>query len=279
MKQGLVDRDLIDQNLAGTPMQKDVAPPEEASPRRIPAPDELARRLDEYALLLDIDGTLLDLAPTPREVWVPPGLANTLNRLLERTAGALALVSGRSLNDIDLIFAPEQFPAVGGHGAEMRLSIDNEAVATHAPPMDKELKRRLAAIAKLSPGILLEDKGYSLALHYRLAPHAEKAIYEAVSLIRADLPNASIEVLPGKCVCEIKHAGFTKATGVLELMNHAPFKGRRPIFIGDDVTDEAVFAIIPDFDGLAFSVGRRAKGVADHFDEPRDVREWLAGLA
>ena len=144
--------------------------------------------------------------------------------------------------------------------------------------MDKELKRRLAAIAKLSPGILLEDKGYSLALHYRLAPHAEKAIYEAVSLIRADLPNAPIEVLPGKCVCEIKHSGFTKATGVLELMTHEPFKGRRPLFIGDDVTDETVFAIMPDLDGLAFSVGRRAKGVAGHFDEPGDVRQWLAHL-
>ena len=205
-------------------------------------------------------------------------LSKTLDQLLERTSGALALVSGRSLNDIDLIFAPEQFPAVGGHGAEMRLSIDGEAVATHAPPMDKELKRRLAAIAKLSPGILLEDKGYSLALHYRLAPHAEKAIYAAVSLIRADLPNAPIEVMPGKCVCEIKHSGFNKASGVLELMTHDPFKGRRPIFIGDDVTDESVFAIMPDLHGLAFSVGRRAKGVADHFDEPRDVREWLARL-
>jgi trehalose 6-phosphate phosphatase len=145
--------------------------------------------------------------------------------------------------------------------------------------MDKELKRRLAAIAKLSPGILLEDKGYSLALHYRLAPHAEKAIFEAVSLIRADLPNAPIEVLPGKCVCEIKHSGFNKASGVIELMTHQPFKGRRPIFIGDDVTDESVFAIMPDFDGLAFSVGRRAQGVARHFDEPRDVREWLARLS
>ena len=120
----------------------------------------------------------------------------------------------------------------------MRSRSDSESVATHAPPLDKELKRRLAAIAKLSPGILLEDKGYSLALHYRLAPHAEKAIYAAVSLIRADLPNAPIEVLPGKCVCEIKHSGFTKATGVRELMTHEPFKGRRPLFIGDDVTDE-----------------------------------------
>jgi len=239
---------------------------------------ELAQRLGDCAFLLDIDGTLLDLAPTPREVWVPPGLGETLSRLRDRTSGALALVSGRSLNDIDLIFAPEVFPAVGGHGAEMRISIDSEAVATHAPPMDKELKRRLAAVAKLSPGILLEDKGYSLALHYRLAPHAEKDIYAAVSLIRSELPDAPIEVLPGKCVCEIKQYGFDKATGVRELMTQDPFRGRRPIFIGDDVTDESVFAIIPDLGGLAFSVGQRAQGVAGHFDEPRDVRAWLARL-
>jgi trehalose 6-phosphate phosphatase len=158
----------------------------------------------------------------------------------------------------------------------MRINPADEPGA--AMQMDKELKRRFAAIAKLSPGILLEDKGYSLALHYRLAPHAEKAIYEAVSLIRADLPNAPIEVLPGKLVCEIKLAGFTKATGVLELMKHEPFKGRRPFFIGDDVTDETVFAIMPDLNGLAFSVGRRAKGVAAHFDAPSDVREFLAHL-
>src|SRR3954464_7788824 len=251
---------------------------DEELPDSVPVPGALVPHLSECALLLDIDGTLLDLAPTPREVWVPPGLAKTMNRLLQRTSGALALVSGRSLNDIDLIFAPAEFPAVGGHGAEMRIMVDNEAVASHAPPMDKELKKRLAAIAQLSPGILLEDKGYSLALHYRLAPHAEKAIYEAVSLIRADLPNAPIEVLPGKCVCEIKHSGFTKATGVLELMGHEPFKGRRPLFIGDDATDESVFAIMPDIDGLAFSVGRRAKGVAGHFDAPSDVREFLSHL-
>jgi trehalose 6-phosphate phosphatase len=278
MKHALADQNLADHDSAEAPLQEDIPSPGSASPDLVPETSEIARRLDECAVLLDIDGTLLDLAPTPREVWVPPGLSKTLNRLLDKTSGALALVSGRSLNDIDLIFAPDQFPAVGGHGAEMRLATDGDAVATHAPPMDKELKRRLAAIAKLSPGILLEDKGYSLALHYRLAPHAEKAIYAAVSLIRADLPNAPIEVLPGKCVCEIKHSGFNKATGVRELMTHEPFKGRRPIFIGDDVTDEAVFAIVPEFGGLAFSVGRHAKGVADYFDEPSEVREWLARL-
>jgi len=238
----------------------------------------LVSHLKGTAILLDIDGTLLDLMPTPREVWVPPGLSNSLNGLMERTSGALALVSGRSLNDIDLIFAPDHFPAVGGHGAELRLERDGELAANSAPPLDKELKRRLAAIAKLSPGILLEDKGYSLALHFRLAPHTEREIHEAVSLIRDDLPNAPIEVLPGKFVFEIKHSGFTKASGVRELMKHQPFQGRRPLFIGDDITDESVFAIMPEMNGLAFSVGRRARGVNGHFDTPNDVREFLAHL-
>src|SRR6202795_1759581 len=154
-----MNQNVADQDLAEVPLRDDLPSTGRALPNLVSAASDFARRLDECAILLDIDGTLLDLAPTPREVWVPPGLARTLNGLLEKTAGALALVSGRSLNDIDLIFAPEQFPAVGGHGAEMRISMDSEAVATHAPPMDKELKRRLAAIARLSPGILLEDKG------------------------------------------------------------------------------------------------------------------------
>ncbi|MDI1266954.1 MAG: trehalose-phosphatase [bacterium] len=268
----------MDQDLAELPMKDDIAANDDTAPETVPVPRALVPHLSETAILLDIDGTLLDLAPTPREVWVPPGLSKTLNRLLQRTNGALALVSGRSLCDIDLIFAPDHYPAVGGHGAEMRIERESDSLAAHAPPMDKELKMRLAAIAKLSPGILLEDKGYSLALHYRLAPHAEKAIYAAVSLIRADLSNAPIEVLPGKCVCEIKHSGFTKATGVHELMTREPFKGRRPLFIGDDVTDETVFAIMPDYNGFAFSVGRRAQGVAGHFDTPDDVRQFLAHL-
>jgi trehalose 6-phosphate phosphatase len=267
----------MSQNVVGM-RSKEKSTRSDEAPEAVPVPRLLVPHLSETAVLLDIDGTLLELKPTPREVFVPEGLSATLNGLREKTSGAMALVSGRSLNDIDLIFAPDQFPVVGGHGAEMRLGSSDEAVAVHAPPLGKELKRRLATIAKLSPGILLEDKGYSLALHYRLAPHAEKAIYEAVSLIRADLPNAPIEVLPGKCVCEIKHSGFTKASGVRELMTHEPFKGRRPLFIGDDITDETVFAIMPDFDGLAFSVGRRAQGVAGHFDSPNDVRNFLAQL-
>src|ERR1700709_1729439 len=160
-------------------------PPQEQEddevPDSVPVPGALIPHLGACALLLDIDGTLLDLAPTPREVWVPPGLAKTLNRLLVRTSGALALVSGRSLNDIDLIFAPAEFPAVGGHGAEMRIMVDNEAVASHAPPMDKELKKRLAALAPPRPGIPLAGKGYSLPLQYRLETPARETKHAAVA--------------------------------------------------------------------------------------------------
>src|SRR5438309_4433434 len=132
-----MNEDLLEMPLEENMAEEDIVREDDAAPETVPVPRSLVPHLSETAILLDIDGTLLDLMPTPREVWVPPGLSKTLNRLLERTSGALALVSGRSLNDIDLIFAPEEFPAVGGHGAEMRVTAD--AVATHAPPMEKEL--------------------------------------------------------------------------------------------------------------------------------------------
>src|SRR3954452_5436203 len=138
----------MDQNLAEMPLKEAMSREDDDTPDTVPVPRSLIPHLSQTAILLDIDGTLLDLAPTPREVWVPPGLAKTLNRLYQRTSGALALVSGRSLNQIDLILPPEQFPVVGGHGAEMRITGDGEAVSVHAPPLDTELKLRLAAIAR-----------------------------------------------------------------------------------------------------------------------------------
>lgn len=234
--------------------------------------------LEDCALLLDVDGTLLELAPTPSEVVVPSDLRTTMDGLLQRTAGALALVSGRSIRDLDTIFAPAKFPAVGGHGAEMRVAPSGSVTPSKIQPIDPDLKRRFAKIAALDPGILLEDKGYSLALHFRQAPQAEQAIYDAVSTIRAELSEAPLEVLPGKSVCEIKPSGFNKASGVRELMTLSPFKGRVPVFLGDDVTDETVFAIMPDLQGHAFSVGRLAKGVTGHFKDPSHVRAWLTQL-
>jgi trehalose 6-phosphate phosphatase len=252
--------------------------PDPARKGAVPVPGALGARIDACALLLDIDGTLVDLAPTPDSVTIEEGLIATLQGLSARLDGALALVSGRSLIDIDRILAPLRVAAIGGHGAEMRLSASDPPRPNEGASMPESLKRRFAHIAQRDEGVLLEDKGYSFALHYRLAPHAEQWIYDEVAAIRADLPEAPIEILSGKFVVEIKPAGFSKATAVRELMTHPPFAGRRPIFLGDDITDETVFAIMPDMNGLAFSVGRKAQGVAGHFDAPRDVRAWLAQL-
>ena len=241
------------------------------------ATTSLTSDLSECAILLDIDGTILDIAPAPQEVWVPPMLRQTLGRLQELTGGALALVSGRKLADIDLIFAPLQLAAIGGHGAELR-PVPGTEPRTRVGSLSKDLKRKLATLTELGPGIIAEDKGYSLALHYRLAPDQGPALRAAIAGICAQMAPATVDVLPGKLVFEVKPAGVSKATAVRELMNYPPFNNRHPIFIGDDTTDEPVFGIIPDFGGLGFSVGRIVAGVHGHFDTPQDVRLWLARI-
>ena len=233
--------------------------------------------LGEVALLLDIDGTIVDIAPTPASVRVTPALKRVLPRLVRLTGGALALVSGRALADIDRLFAPLRLAAIGGHGAEFRPAHGDKAEARDPLGLQPELRQKLRAVA--GAGVVAEDKGYSVALHYRLAPERETLVYDAVNRICAEPWDPPVEVLPGKSVIEVKHSGFSKATGVRELMTCAPFKGRRPVFIGDDTTDESVFAMLPELDGIGFSVGREVAGLAGHFDTPADVRTWLEQLA
>ena len=233
--------------------------------------------LEHTALLFDVDGTLIDIGPSPFEVDVPESLKDSLLRLLEKTGGALALVSGRPIRDLDTLFAPLQLPAVGGHGAETRLHVAE--APRRIPDLDASLRRELIAAVAHNPSLAYEDKGYSVALHYRLAPDRAAHVANAVNEVCAASPHAPIEILPGKAVIEIKHAGFSKGTGVRELMTHAPFRGRRPIFIGDDTTDETVFAILPELDGIGFAVGRKVPGTAGCFPAPADVRAWLEQLA
>jgi trehalose 6-phosphate phosphatase len=235
--------------------------------------------LSKLAILLDVDGTLLDLAPTPREVFVPHALRDTLARLWQRTGGAVAFVSGRPVSELDLLFSPLELPAIGGHGAELRTAAGVLPEAPRLPPLDPEVKRRFAAIAEAAPGIILEDKGYSLALHYRLAPDKERLVRESATKVCLGLRDSTIELLPGKLVVEIKQAGFTKATAVRELMTYRPFADRRPIFIGDDITDLGVFDLMPHFDGIAVSVGRKVAGVKSCFEQPADVRRWLEDIS
>jgi len=234
--------------------------------------------LHDSAILLDVDGTIVDLAPTPRDVLVVPRLKKALRTLCQRTDGAVAFVSGRPLGDLDRLFAPLKLAAVAGHGAEMRVSGRDEP-SRYDAPLGGDLRRQFKALVSKLDGVILEDKGYSLALHYRLAPQHADTIREAVAAACAVYPKSAIEVLPGKAVIEVKSSAFNKGTGVRELMRFPPFRGRSPIFIGDDVTDQAAFSVLPEFGGAGFSVGHKMPGLAGCFPTPQDVREWLYQLA
>jgi trehalose 6-phosphate phosphatase len=236
-------------------------------------------RLDPHtiALLLDVDGTLIDLGPSPFEVHVPDSLRTALDRLLQKTSGALALVSGRPIADIDRLFAPLKLPAIGGPGAEMR--VRGTEVTNTATPLPQDLRRHLADAATPDSGIVVEDKGYSLALHYRQAPQHEDRLRAHIAAGRAAYPSEATEVLPGKAMLEVKRPHVSKGDGVRELINHPPFAGRMPVFIGDDVTDESVFAVLPDLGGKGFSVGRHFAGLSGIFHSPSGVRQALRRLA
>jgi trehalose 6-phosphate phosphatase len=230
------------------------------------------------AVLLDVDGTLLDIAETPPDVEVPARLRQALRAVRGQTDGATAFVSGRPLAELDRLFAPLRLAAVAGHGAELRITGKSEPHRYNAL-IGSDLRKQFAAFAKSHDGIIVEDKGYSLALHYRLAPQLAAEVHDFVAAARAHYPPRSLEVLMGKAVVEVKSNAFNKGTGIRELLKFPPFQGRRPVFIGDDVTDESAFAVLPEFDGLGFSVGRELPGLAGCFSGPRDVREWLYRVA
>jgi trehalose 6-phosphate phosphatase len=231
--------------------------------------------LGRLAILLDVDGTLLDIAPTPLEVVVPPALPETLGRVRERLGGALALVSGRPISEIDEFFAPLRLAAIGGHGAEMRPVAEGPTLSSRAAPIDPALRQRLNEIAARHPGVIVEDKGYSIALHYRLVPKQGVSLVHDVKHAYRAWADHSYELLTGKAVLEIKHAEFNKGSAVRQLMTYPPFAGRAPIFIGDDRTDEDAFDVMPEFKGEAMSVGRRLPHIDKHFESPADVRHWL----
>jgi trehalose 6-phosphate phosphatase len=212
-------------------------------------------------------------------VVVPRELPETLSRVRDRLEGALALVSGRMIAELDRFFAPLQLAAIGGHGAEMRPVAAGPIITGRAGSLDVEFKQRLKDIAACHPGVLVEDKGYSLALHYRKVPKQGVALIHDVKHAREAWGDKSIELLTGKAVLELKFAGFNKGTAVRQLMTYPPFAGRAPVFVGDDHTDEDAFKAMPEFDGQSMSVGRKLAGIDRYFACPADVRLWLAQLS
>ena len=227
------------------------------------------------AYFLDIDGTLIDFGDSPARTQIAAAHRTLLEKLRRRTGGAVAIVSGRSIADIDRIFRTSAWPAAGQHGAERRDARGRHSRMTAAHPSLPRVRAQLAEAVARHPGLLLEDKGLSIALHYRRAPRL--AAY-AHRIIRAQLRalGSSYCVQRGKSVVELKPAGRDKGAAVLAFMRETPFRGRTPVFVGDDLTDEYGFETVNDLGGVSVKVGRGATAAALRVRDVRSVWEWLA---
>ena len=210
--------------------------------------------LSETAFFFDFDGTLVELAPTPDGVLVQPEVITLLTELRRLTNGAVAVVSGRGIESIDSFLGMPDLPIAGLHGAERRDSNgDTQRIGFH----DERLLRMeqvLAEVVNANAGMLLEIKGAAVALHYRNAPDREPVARAATERLVADYPGAYV-LQPGKMVYEIKPKDVDKGRAVRAFLDEPPFTGRRPVFAGDDLTDEKGFAVVNERGGVSIKIG------------------------
>lgn len=227
--------------------------------------------IDRTALLIDFDGTLVDIAPRPDAVDVPPDLASSLLRLRGRLDDALAVISGRPIEQIEEYLPGVAFAVAGEHGAAVRHKPAGPVQRTTLPsPPSAWLEAARALVATL-PGTSIEYKAHGFVLHYRQAPEFGQALRDGIAPLVATAPG-DFTLLPARKCWEIKPAGVDKGSAVSFLMEQAPFAGRLPVFIGDDVTDEDGMRVARAHGG----VGLR---VQDVFGTPDRVRTWLAQAA
>jgi trehalose 6-phosphate phosphatase len=231
----------------------------------------------EWCLFLDVDGTLIELTDSPLDTHADSSLKTLLGDVAERLSGALALVSGRSIAYLDALFAPLRLPAAGLHGVERRKA---SGVIQGASFVDTQLdsaRTALTALVMAHPGTLLEDKGRTIAVHFRMAPHAEAAVRDAVRASAALLGN-NYHIQEGNMMLEIKPRGFSKGSAIKAFMLEPPFSGRKPVFVGDDLTDQEGFKAVEDQGGISIAVGDRVRGQF-HMDNAAAVRRWLEGIS
>lgn len=231
----------------------------------------------DMAFFLDVDGTLMDYAEHPQAVRVGVPLLNLLDNLRVASGGALALISGRSIEDIDKLFAPLVLPAAGQHGTELRTAAG--VIQRHTPPIDM-LGKAAAEIVRLTAaheGLVFENKGMTLALHYRMAPQLENLVERAMRGIAASM-GTEFGLQVGKCVYEIRPSGKDKGTAIAEFMALAPFINREPVFVGDDLTDEYGFDVVNALGGYSVKVGPGKTGAYWQLDNAAAVLAWLGEL-
>lgn len=239
--------------------------------------DKLA--LTAIALFLDVDGTLLEIAATPQAVSVSDDLRERLRALSRASGGAVALVSGRAIADLDALFAPLTLPSAGLHGFERRgaLGVCGRRPRPSAAALEAA-RSAMLDLAQRHAGLLVEDKRFALALHYRKAPHLEETVVKAMEEVAARLAG-ELELQHGKMVVELRPAGATKAEAVGAFLAEAPFAGRLAVFIGDDLTDEPAFELVNRLDGLSVVVGATQPSAARaRLADVTAVHDWLAQL-
>ncbi len=231
----------------------------------------------DACLFFDVDGTLVDIAPTPDAVRIVPGLLDDLAAAERICGGALALVSGRSVAQLDRLFTPRRFTASGVHGAEFRFA--GGTLRAKAEPIPAAVRDAIRETARAFPASIVEDKGFSVAVHYRAAPDTGPRLRGALERLRETWRDSGLALLPGHFVFELKRPGVDKGGAIAELMGQAPFAGRCPVFVGDDVTDLPGFAAVEARGGRAYAVGRDLPGTRGTFADPAAVRAWLAAFA
>lgn len=226
------------------------------------------------ALFLDVDGTLVHIQDRPEKVVSPPALAELLSLAQDRLEGALALISGRTITELDRIFAPRRFPAAGGHGVEYRLPGGD--IEFHSElGIPARVLERLEDVVGRYDGTFIETKNHGVTLHYRQNPAAASALREAVEAAAGEL-GEHFGILCGKMVYELVPRGYDKGAAIRFFLEHDPFAGRRPVFIGDDVTDEAGFATVNSLGGVSVRVGDKADSHARWTIGDVDaVHDWL----
>jgi trehalose 6-phosphate phosphatase len=230
----------------------------------------------DWAYFLDLDGTLIDLAATPEAIRVGDALLDLLAGLRQASGGALALISGRALSDLDARFGSLGAPCAGQHGLERR-DAAGRLWRHAAPPGAKQaIGQALAPLLGRHSGLRLEDKGLSLALHYRQAPRLAGPVHRLLARLVVKSGEA-LQLQPGKYVLEVKPVGIDKGTAILEYLDESPFQGRRPVFIGDDLSDEPGFAAVNRQAGVSIKVGRGKTCAAWRLADVAAVHAWLAG--
>jgi trehalose 6-phosphate phosphatase len=237
--------------------------------------DTVELRPQEIGLFLDVDGTLLDLAPHPEAVVVPPALIDALAAAERRLDGALALVSGRPIDSLDRLFGPLRLRASGVHGAEIRNAPGSPARMLAGRRIPATVWSELVRLLERFPGTFAEDKRASFAVHYRAAKCTAGDLAAALARLTARFAEFELELVAGHLVFELRLPGFDKGKAIEGFMANPPFRDRRPVFIADDAMDRAGFDAALARGGLAYSVGCELPGLSGSFANPAAVRAWL----